>query len=896
MRKLVLEQNGWLSGEIAPEYQGRTDLTALRYGAAHLDNLVVGAGGALKKRPGTWQMIRPPKMESVRVFVLTQFLVHAENIEAWRRFNADEIERVIPLHEAVANNVRNSAERREKHRQEALRLRGLLPAAKQLSEDERRVKSFSYALRESRYTPEVARQILALTHHNQAIPFHEVAYAENRTKGFFRVHNTFLTRTFPVTNAAQHGTWSAEQFLAAQYTPIDSSTWIFVTPTHKPMLLRKQAPNTIGPTEALQGNAIWELQTFDWDTDKITKVKNAPVFKPESASQIFVHHYTQSGNANLYWAYFSAFSGHPNWHTEIVYQRLRMQDRQDPQNVKETLFRVAGQRTVSPTADNAEHFFPHLPEDLRGGTESLDFVFLLRLDGTDPVQDQWVDDWDIHAFGTRMGWPAAVAFHENRLVLAGSSTWGQGRLWLSKIGDPLNFAIGEGLADDALDLSLTEDDKICSLASGTELEIYAERGEWALSGSPITAEQARLRKVGTRGSRSVPYAVQPVRAAGGTVFVDRNGSPAALRWVGETLQHQSESLRGLAPHIASDFVSLAWDPAHDRLLGVKSDGTMACGTWLPEQNTLAWTSWDMLPRRYANEGDRLQDDLGTSGFLSVSAGSGIVCVTTRRESRNESLHAVEILLEDLGLDSAVLAHQDSVAQTITRMEGGEGNTRATLDPRWEVLEVIPFPLAAQSLTDSGMKALVGTQEQKLGLLSRYRPLFTDRLAPAFARRLFSTRVGLTTELRYWGATIETQITPLPVNLPPSARSGRGRVRLVSLELLVRRAPSVRRSALAHAHGLLSHNEDLGLFQVAGRVFSAEAEANLLRRVPSGTGASTGARAGTDAQQEQARELATLRLRGANWQAASNPLWTWLQPFANTAEILSAKTELRIGDL
>ena len=215
MRKVILEQNGWLSGEIAPEYQGRTDLTALRYGAARLDNLVVGAGGALKKRPGTWQFIRTPGVESLRAFVLTRFLVHAENIEAWRRFNAEEIERVIPLHEAVANESRNPASQREKHRLEAIRLRGLLPAAKQLSDDERLLKTYSYALDNHRYSPELARQILTLTHKDQTLPFHEIAYAENRTKGFFRIHNTFVGRTYPVTNADKYGAWNASQFRAA---------------------------------------------------------------------------------------------------------------------------------------------------------------------------------------------------------------------------------------------------------------------------------------------------------------------------------------------------------------------------------------------------------------------------------------------------------------------------------------------------------------------------------------------------------------------------------------------------------------------------------------------------------------------------------------------------------
>ena len=872
MRKLVLEQNGWLSGEIAPEYQGRTDLVALRYGAARLDNLVVRAGGALRRRPGTWQFIRQEDGDTLRTFVLSRFLVQAWSIEVWNRFTPEELRRVLIIHNKVVNDPNTSDEVREQHRKEIVRVSGLIPIADALTPEERKREIVAYAMRENGYSLETARKIASLTHYRQAVEFHEIAYADTKTRGFFRIYNSFRNRSYYVIDAEKHEGWLENEIFAAQYAAVDASTWIFVTPRRPPMLLRKKVLSRNRLAERYQGSAIWEVQIISWDGDALTHYNQAPAFKPESGAQLYLHPY--HGVSGQYWGLFSTFSGHPNWYADIVDQRLQ---------VGNTQFRVVRHRAVRATDSDTGIFYPYLPQSLRGNTEARDFAILRKISGENPPTDTWLDNWSVHAFGRGLGWPTAVAFHENRLVLAGSGTWGRRRVWLSKINEPLNFNIDKALADNALDVALPEDDKICSLVSGTELEIYAERGEWALSGEPITAEQAQLRKVGTRGSRSVPYVVQPVRAAGATVFVDRNGSPALLRWVGETLQHRSESLRGLAPHIASDFVSMAWDPKHDRLLGVRSDGTIACGTWLPEQNTLAWTRWHILPRRYLGEADYGQEDVGKSGFLSISSGSGIVGVSTRRDGR----FAVEVFDENLGTDATLIVEESHKVGSITRKGDGADSNTSTLDTRWEVFEFIPAPLASLSATDSGMTAL-GISDTN----ARYRPLFTDRTAPGYAQNLYSARVGTSAVVRLWGAAIETRLEPLPTNLPTSMLGGRQRVRLVSLDILARRPSASRRSPVAHAHGLLTTAEDFGFFTVGGRLVVPVSEQNILRR----SSAQSAQSVQSEGTQETERDFETLRLRGTHWQVATAPLWVWLQPFAETAELLSARTELRIGDL
>ena len=261
-----------------------------------------------------------------------------------------------------------------------------------------------------------------------------------------------------------------------------------------------------------------------------------------------------------------------------------------------------------------------------------------------PKSGVWQEHWAIHAFGPGLGWPIAAAIHGGRLALAGSGPWGGRRVWLSKVGDHFNFDTGgqEGfggrgstLDDSAMDITLPAGETIAALVSAAELEIYTGLGEWVLTGRPATPSGSRLRHVGSRGSRLDPYPVQPVRAEDATLFADHDGAPAFLRWSGEELQHRSESLAGLAPHLARDFIRLAWLRGPRRLIGLRGDGTIACGIWRPEEEILAWSRWTADPARRASAAQDQEEedaaeigernwrrDVGRPRFSDLASGNG----------------------------------------------------------------------------------------------------------------------------------------------------------------------------------------------------------------------------------------------------------------------------------
>jgi hypothetical protein len=65
-------------------------------------------------------------------------------------------------------------------------------------------------------------------------------------------------------------------------------------------------------------------------------------------------------------------------------------------------------------------------------------------------------EWEEPAFSNLHGWPASITFHQNRLVIGGSKSH-PNRLWFSKTGDYMNFNLGKGLDDDAIEFDMLSD-------------------------------------------------------------------------------------------------------------------------------------------------------------------------------------------------------------------------------------------------------------------------------------------------------------------------------------------------------------------------------------------------------------------------------------------------------
>jgi hypothetical protein len=72
------------------------------------------------------------------------------------------------------------------------------------------------------------------------------------------------------------------------------------------------------------------------------------------------------------------------------------------------------------------------------------------------VGTQATEDWTEEAFSPARGWPAAVCYHQSRLVVGGSREL-PNRLWMSRTAQPFDFDLGDGLDDQAIEFSILSD-------------------------------------------------------------------------------------------------------------------------------------------------------------------------------------------------------------------------------------------------------------------------------------------------------------------------------------------------------------------------------------------------------------------------------------------------------
>ena len=131
--------------------------------------------------------------------------------------------------------------------------------------------------------------------------------------------------------------------------------------------------------------------------------------------------------------------------------------------------------------------------------------------------------WDEQSFSAVRGYPAAVAFHENRLCFGGTLSEPD-TIWMSKIGSFFNFDVGEAADDDSINLVAATGDshEIRYLISNRDLQVFTATGELYIPtylNQAITPTNAQIRM-------QTPYGtsfVTPASIDGATVFVQKNG-------------------------------------------------------------------------------------------------------------------------------------------------------------------------------------------------------------------------------------------------------------------------------------------------------------------------------------------------------------------------------------
>ena len=134
------------------------------------------------------------------------------------------------------------------------------------------------------------------------------------------------------------------------------------------------------------------------------------------------------------------------------------------------------------------------------------------------------DDWSEQSFSAARGYPAAVSFHENRIVFGGTIAQPD-TLWFSKIGEFFNFDFGIGNDDEAFDLTASTGDvnSVRYLVSNRDLQVFTDSAELYVPtylNQAITPTNAQIKK-------QTPYGCEftyPHAFDGATLFIQAGGN------------------------------------------------------------------------------------------------------------------------------------------------------------------------------------------------------------------------------------------------------------------------------------------------------------------------------------------------------------------------------------
>jgi hypothetical protein len=199
--------------------------------------------------------------------------------------------------------------------------------------------------------------------------------------------------------------------------------------------------------------------------------------------------------------------------------------------------------------------------------------------------------WRLGAWSTGTGFPATVAFFEQRLMFAGSTDQPQ-TLWGSKSGDYENFQPGT-LDEDPVIYTIATDrvNVIRWLSPAKVMACGTAGGEFIVSSSttaePLTPTNVRIIREGTRGSHThIPVRVDQV-----VIFIQRQKrNLREYSYVFESDAFQSPDLTILAEHITAGGITqiVYQQEPNSTIWAVRADGQLIGLTFMRDQQVVAW--------------------------------------------------------------------------------------------------------------------------------------------------------------------------------------------------------------------------------------------------------------------------------------------------------------------
>ncbi len=199
-------------------------------------------------------------------------------------------------------------------------------------------------------------------------------------------------------------------------------------------------------------------------------------------------------------------------------------------------------------------------------------------------------EWKEAAFSPVHGYPTSVTFFQSRLVIGGSRDL-PNRLWLSKTSRIMNFDLGSGNDDEAIEFSILSDqvNAIRAVVPGRHLQVFTSGAEWMVSGDPLTPTNIQLKRQTLVGS-PLYASVPPIDVSGATLFVAGSGREVREFLFQDIEQaYQAKNVSLLSSHLIRYPIDMAYDAGRRIVYVVMNDGTMATLTNYRTENVLAWS-------------------------------------------------------------------------------------------------------------------------------------------------------------------------------------------------------------------------------------------------------------------------------------------------------------------
>jgi len=206
----------------------------------------------------------------------------------------------------------------------------------------------------------------------------------------------------------------------------------------------------------------------------------------------------------------------------------------------------------------------------------------------------WSNDWQFGAFGGSLGYPSIGIFHQERLVLANSTSQRQ-TIWMSKSASWEDFGTTIPTEDtDSILVTLAskEVDDIVGLSSREDLVILTIGGEWvARTGkqSDIFTPSSILI---TPSTYHGAHSIAPLEIGSNIMFVQRHGR--AVRGMGYSIDvdgYASSEISVLSAHLFDNASIVRWSYQQDPwsvIWIVLSSGEVLALTIQEEHKVTAW--------------------------------------------------------------------------------------------------------------------------------------------------------------------------------------------------------------------------------------------------------------------------------------------------------------------